>query len=484
MQNQSLILIAHNNFTHIEVNNILDNITNQIFESWLAGEGVYTNSEILAWVEDRNKTVAVKIEKTTLAKTQWLYDEESGCIVNKNRAFFQIAGLQTMRESKAIAQPIMLQNEIGFLGFLCRQIDGVLHFLVQAKIEPGNINKIQLSPTVQATKSNFTQKHGGKMPPYVEYFLKADSYTIIVDQIQSEQNSRFLKKRNRNVVLMIGENEKITEPATHRWMTLGQIKCLMKIDNLVNMDTRTVLSCIPMLEQHESLSRIEEKVKDLPLLRSITQPRSHSDVPKIFNYINDYKMFADEENKIVPLFSLTNWSMNKTNNHEEFFCETGFPFKIVFCDISIEGREVRSWGQPLFEAEGMAWFGLITTVCKGIRQFLVSAKPEVGCFDKIELAPTIQLEVSEPHNSDFVTTLFFDYYNKRRGIVHDVILSEEGGRFYHEQNHNVVLEINKDDLPALPNGYFWLTYRTLNELVQINNGLNIQLRNLLILMEL
>ena len=40
-------------------------------------------------------------------------------------------------------------------------------------------------------------------------------------------------------------DKQIEEPPTHRWMTLSQIKELMRYDNLVNMDTRTVLSCIP-----------------------------------------------------------------------------------------------------------------------------------------------------------------------------------------------------------------------------------------------
>ena len=32
---------------------------------------------------------------------------------------------------------------------------------MQAKVEPGNINSIQLSPTLQATRSNYTKAHGG-----------------------------------------------------------------------------------------------------------------------------------------------------------------------------------------------------------------------------------------------------------------------------------------------------------------------------------
>jgi len=114
---------------------------------------------------------------------------------------------------------------------------------MQAKIEPGNINKVQVSPTIQATKSNFMQKHGGKKPAYLEYFINAAPSEIMVDQLQSEQSSRFYKKRNRNVILIV--DEPISESTTHKWMTLGQIKKLMRYDNLVNMDTRTVLSCIP-----------------------------------------------------------------------------------------------------------------------------------------------------------------------------------------------------------------------------------------------
>ena len=67
-------------------------------------------------------------------------------------------------------------------------------------------SKIQLSPTIQATKSNFTQKHGGKKPKYLDYFINAADYEIIVDQIQSEQSSRFYKKRNRNIIIKVDED--------------------------------------------------------------------------------------------------------------------------------------------------------------------------------------------------------------------------------------------------------------------------------------
>ena len=107
--------------------------------------------------------------------------------------FFTVKGFQRKREKDVILeQPVILQNEIGYLGIICKEIDGVLNFLMQAKIEPGNINKIQLSPTIQATKSNFTQKHGGRKPNYLEYFLNAVDHEIIVDQIQYRAIFTFL----------------------------------------------------------------------------------------------------------------------------------------------------------------------------------------------------------------------------------------------------------------------------------------------------
>jgi oxidase EvaA len=461
----------------------------QLFSvSWLNKTNVINElADILAWISGLNKSISVNIHKTTLAASGWYYKETSGQIVNANLSFFQIAGFRQFNGhgDTFVEQPIIIQDEIGYLGILCKEFDGVLYFLMQAKIEPGNVNKIQLSPTIQATKSNFMQKHGGAKPAYLDYFLNASRYTVIVDQIQSEQSSRFLKKRNRNIIILVDDEIAVEESPTHKWLTLYQIKQLMKIDNLVNMDTRTVISCIPFCDFFDGLAQVQSRAQDIALIRSITDGIQADELPQIYQYINNYKMFNDVKSEIVPLYSLKKWAMCETNGIEEFVCKDSYPFKVVFCDIFIEGREVKHWGQPLFEAIGMACFGLFTAIDDGVRFFLVQAKPEVGCFDKIELGPTIQMEAMEHSEvSNTVEKLFLMRLQTGEGIRHDVILSEEGGRFYHEQNRNVIIDIEKDEIAVLPDGYFWLTYRTLNRLVKINNCLNIQLRNLLSLLEI
>lgn len=453
-----------------------------IARSWCVQDSAINPlEELLEWINERNKTVAVEIHKIRLEDSDfWFYDEKNGCICNRNHSFFSITGYRRITDGKCVSQPIILQEEIGYLGIICKEIDGVMHFLMQAKIEPGNINKIQISPTIQATKSNFTRKHGGATPPYLEYFLNAEKYEIVVDQIQSEQSSRFYKKRNRNILIRV-EDELPLLPS-HRWMTLGQIKRLMREDNLVNMDTRTVLSCIPYAKLQltaAELFGLSDGFHNRALFRSVFVGGEVNRLPKIYQYVNNWKMFTESERTLLPLYELPDWEMRE----QEFVCKHSYPFKVVFCDIAIEGREVKRWTQPLFEANGSATFGLLCCEENGVLKFLVKATPEVGCFDGLELGPTVQWEAGEVQTTDSVGRLFANRLSQGIGVLFDHLLSEEGGRFYQEQNRNVLLKADKWDLPELPEGYFLLDYRTLNELVQINNILNIQLRNLLSLLE-
>lgn len=464
---------------------MIDSTLSLIAKSWITTEkAVNTTAEILEWISHRNKTVAVDIRKSKLSESSfWFYDELQGTIHSQNNSFFSIVGFEKQVENgTVIRQPMILQQEIGFLGIICKEIDGVIHFLMQAKIEPGNLNKIQLSPTIQATKSNFTQKHGGARPPYLEYFEQASRYEIVVDQIQSEQSSRFYKKRNRNILIRV--EEEIPVLPSHKWMTLRQIKALMRVDNLVNMDTRTVLSCIPFCKLQLSQAQ-DEELKHLcsnpALYRSIFTPSEQNLLPNLYQYINNYKMFQNTQGSLVPLHQLEGWSMED----DKIACQSPYPYQVIFCDIAIEEREVKQWTQPLFEAMGIATFGLICCEQDGVQKFLVRATPELGCFDGLELGPTVQQEaVPMPgHRETEIDRFFFARLSQGKGVFFDHLLSEEGGRFYHEQNRNVLMQIAPEELPQLPEGYFWADYRTLNELVQINNTLNIQLRNLLSLLE-
>lgn len=432
---------------------------------------------IMEWLLSRKNSLEVSLKQISLSEcSPWYLDEKEGSIRNEKGSFFKIRGItaKNIKTGEVTGQPIIEQNEIGFLGIICCKHEGTWYYLMQAKIEPGNVNVVQLSPTLQATKSNFTRAHGGKSPEFLSYFTDMNPDDVIVDQIQSEQSGRFIKKRNRNVILKVGEL--IPEPDTHRWMTLSQIKRMMRIENMVNMDTRTVLSCIPYVLMTKESDPI---VKCKPYFEKSAGSVDRRVLSRIYHDINDYKMFSDIEKELVPISKLDEWEFrgNVLRHKNEY------PFEVIFCDIHIEGREVSSWKQPLFKANGQSNLGLFCCDDEGVLKFLVKMRPEIGCFDMVEIGPTVQLE-SGCAPKDIVEDTYIEMLAKGQNVVADTILSEEGGRFYQEENRNSIIFISKDKFEDLPKGYVWSDYGTLNILTQVNNCLNIQLRNLLSLMEL
>lgn len=448
--------------------------------SWAAEDGnVNTTQDILAWIDQVRNDTRVYIEESSLDDSDfWFYDDYNGEIINRKRSFFSIKGVRKFVDNKFIAeQPIIIQPEIGYLGIICKKINGVINFLMQAKIEPGNINYVQLSPTIQATKSNFMRVHGGKLPPYFEYFENARKYRIIYDQIQSEQSSRFLKKRNRNIIIMINEEVEVYD--NYRWMTLGQIKNLMKYDNLVNMDTRTVISGLPISGfrfQDEELKPLELFFQKESFFISIFQTEAINELPQIYHNINNYKMFQNDRTIEIPLFELADWEMDEFGIR----CNKEADFVVKYYNVNIEGREVTRWNQPLFKAIGKAVYGMIITNIDGCMKILVRVKSEIGTFDKIELAPSIQWDSTHSkEQDDNIEAIFRRELESPDNITLDVMLSEEGGRFYQEENRYIVIFVDQNKMKKLPSEYVWVSYSTLNVLVQINNCLNIQLRNLL-----
>lgn len=459
-------------------------IIKSIVASWKNTKGnVNATEDVILWINKLNKETFVDIKECKISdSTFWFYDDYNGEILNRKRSFFSVKGMRNFVDDKFVCeQPVIIQPEIGYLGIICKIIDGELNFLMQAKIEPGNVNCVQISPTIQATKSNFTRAHGGKLPTYFEYFENSGKYQVIYDQIQSEQSARFYKKRNRNMIMLLEDDIEVY--ANYKWLTLGQIKELMKIDNLVNMDTRTVLSGIPFVTtryEKEDLEELKGYFTEEAFFRSIFCTDMLADLRDIYQYVNNYKMFHEVKTKAVPLNELVDWQVDERG----VTCKKEANFKVRFYDISISGREVQEWTQPLFQAIGNAVFGLMTCVDEGVRKYLVCARPEIGSFDKIELGPSIQREsIESSDKSQQVERVFEEKLQKQEGIVLDVLLSEEGGRFYHEQNRNVIMEVEKQEIGELPEGYFWVNYSSLNYLVQVNNCLNIQLRNLLSLLE-
>ena len=145
------------------------------FKSACTSRSVSGNTSfVLEWLQNQNERVKVHTERIALNEmTHWTFNQKLDTLQHVSGHFFSIDGIRITTNwgnKKTWDQPIINQPEIGYLGFICKNFNDVLHFLMQAKIEPGNLNSVQLSPTTQATRSNYTQKHKGKKPLYLDYF--------------------------------------------------------------------------------------------------------------------------------------------------------------------------------------------------------------------------------------------------------------------------------------------------------------------------
>ena len=105
-----------------------------------------------------------------------------------------------------------------------KKINGVYHYLLNAKAEPGNIDKLQMSSTLQATHSNLKRVHKGKKPLFSVYFENEGRSKIIYSKDQTEDGGRFYLKANRNMLVDVPEDEIIKVPDDFIWVNYATNK--------------------------------------------------------------------------------------------------------------------------------------------------------------------------------------------------------------------------------------------------------------------
>ena len=449
-----------------------------IIKSLLTKKNPFNSTEELReWIKRRNRDVTVNVEQIPFAEMKMWHSDEDGSIRHDSGKFFSIVGIDVRTDygtNNHWRQPIIDQPEVGYLGILTKVIDGVLYCLMQAKIEPGNTNCVQISPTLQATKSNYSRVHSGKSPNYLEYFVKAKPENIVLDQLQSEQGARFLRKRNRNIIIKVDEDVPVLED--FRWMTLGQIKELMCEDNMVNMDTRTVLSGLNISDfvtPFDGLTGMSEFGKGLIL--SSTTNHSYISSRDHLSWLTSLKAKYDLFVSPCSVLDMPGWK--KTDR--EIVREDGLYFKIIGVNVTISNREVATWSQPLVQPMQQGVCAFVVKRINGVYHFLVQAKLECGNFDVIELAPTVQCLTGKVYGKN--RPEFYDYVVNARDdqVLIDTLQSEEGGRFYHEQNRNMMVEADEEFPLELPPRYTWMTLRQIYDFLRFNNYLNIQARSLI-----
>ena len=121
---------------------------------------------VLTWLKQNRSSIQFKSNLVGLDQVRDWSRDSHGNIRHRTGQFFGIEGARVetdVREVTSWDQPILTQLDGGLLGILARetQISGV-QFLLQAIAECGNIDVLQLGPTIQITWSNARRAHTGK----------------------------------------------------------------------------------------------------------------------------------------------------------------------------------------------------------------------------------------------------------------------------------------------------------------------------------
>ncbi|MFD4263485.1 NDP-hexose 2,3-dehydratase family protein [Streptomyces sp. NPDC058534] len=421
-----------------------------------AGAHIATG-EVTGWLEAYRRSAGTVVSRIPFAALgQWSFAADTGDLHHRSGRFFTVEGLHVTRPGAGWQQPIIVQPEIGILGILAKEFDGVLHFLMQAKMEPGNPNLVQLSPTVQATRSNYTKAHGGTGVKYLEHFLDPGREGVLTDVLQSEHGAWFYRKRNRNMIVEVDGD--VPADDTFRWLTLGQILELLWLDNVVNMDARTVLASAPALaDGTRALS------SDSGLLTWFTGERARHEVRA----------------RRMPLGEITGWHRDE---HSVGRADGRF-FRVVAVSVEGAGREVAGWSQPIIEPVERGVVGFAYRVFDGVPHVLAHARVEGGFLDTVELAPTVQCAPSNyappaaEHRPPFLDALL---NASPARVRYSTVHSEEGGRFLNAESRYLIVETDEATTPTqAPPGYLWVTPGQLNWLAGHSRYVNVQARTLL-----
>jgi len=362
-------------------------------------------------------------------------------------------------------QPLIRQPEVGVLGFMIRSgIDGSApELLVQAKPEPGNVGLVQLAPSVQATRSNYLQVHGGRPTMHLDHFMSPGRVEL-ASSLQSEQGTRFLGKYNLNMMIRVGDDA-VFSSGDLRWCSVSSVQQALCVDFAVNTDARSVLVTSPW----EALVN-DRALFDRPggnqcfrsqLLISLEECHPTSSSASLQELDVARRELAFDVS-VAPLASLPHWVVS-----DQIIEAPNDDLEIAHVAVTCSHREVDSWDQPLLGSRVKGDVRLLCQQRDGVLQFLFCATPELGFVECVQFGPSIQTQGGPSVSSPALA--------ERERLLHDiarhadrqlsVLQSDEGGRFMRCVSRYSIDLLDPDLIVPMIRWAAWMSLSTVVQLL-------------------
>jgi dTDP-4-dehydro-6-deoxy-alpha-D-glucopyranose 2,3-dehydratase len=417
------------------------------------------------WLDAYRRSCDMQVEEIPwTASKEWSFNNHH--LRHRSGGFFAVVGVRAYLNGIAqdkLDQLLIDQPEIGILGFIIRRKGADAEILLHAKPEPGNIGLVQGAPSVQATESNYKQRHKGKKTPYLESFLGLNRSSVISDSLQSEQGTRFLGKYNRNMVVQVDGSFPDTVTDAHQWFLLKDFLPILLEDFQINTDARSVL----VSSKWSALTPNENPFSSSLSSGSLGEALYHSyNVPihkslltdeEISQRLEKSRMAAEFTTRLVDLVELKNWEITT----DRIKSAEDNAFEVRQFRIKSSEREVVEWDQPLVTSVDEGSIILFAQEKKGVLYFLFNCRAEIGFRECCQWGPTIQDLAEDP--------FIFPHLEKKETELKKLIgrskqllsqrHSDEGGRFYRCVSRYSLNLLDNDVEIELADNLVWMNMR-------------------------
>jgi oxidase EvaA len=352
------------------------------------------------------------------------------------------------------------QPELGWLGFVVRKAGDGVEWLVQAKTEPGNVRGTQLAPTLQATRSNYTQVHGGQPSRFLDLFRAGGA--VISDGPHSEQGSAFLWKFNRNTTIGLPSGHEVAM-RDHRWTWCDarRLRDCLGRSYTVNTDARSVIATSPwaLLADGGTLFTAEPLVRSYrgsgQLVDSLLQRVAGTGPPR------SWWSWA-------PLDARSGFRLGRGAIYDADDREV-----VVFREVTTADREVSQWCQPFLTQTRPGPETLLVRILDGAAEVFIRLEHELGLGNRQEFGPSA---MGSEHMPPYVTQLV---ESPESVELIRIDQSDEGGRFMQAQgSYRIVLTHEDSDRRRRHPFGQWVPLWALEKLVRHPGATTNELRTL------
>ena len=108
---------------------------------------LHDSSEIISWFTELKIYYELRVERIPLKFVKnWHVTPTQ--IVHEKEKYFSIIAVAVQADNREVThwtQPMIKPQKTGMVAYIAKSINGILHFLLQAKVEPGNFDIIEMA---------------------------------------------------------------------------------------------------------------------------------------------------------------------------------------------------------------------------------------------------------------------------------------------------------------------------------------------------